>query len=301
MSTSWKVIDFCRYFGVEAAVDPAAVAPAAAHHFFHHLTRTHGIAAEAAAARLRTQNAVEAILREEGLDDDGALALDVLRGEPAAADTAALRVSVARLLHDRRRLACAVTPAGKEAGRLLQAPAEPRVPAATGPAALWNSLVAIEAALFSAAVELSRRSDEVDAREAAAVARVTAVELAEAELRQRASARQQEALATEAELAARRTALQVEAATLEERRAQLARAEAALDARAAETRRAEEAVAAARATLAAGQAALEEDRRQCAAVAHGLVDRERRLKAAEALLAQAKDDLTTYEHRLTLA
>ncbi|RNF06028.1 hypothetical protein TraAM80_04182 [Trypanosoma rangeli] len=312
MSTtiSWKVTDFCRHFGVEAPVNTAAISPATAHQFFHHLVQKCGIAVDAAAARLRVQNTVEGILQEEGLEDDGAIALDILQGQPTAANAETLREYAVRFLHDRRRLAGAEPPAGKEAGR-MQVPAErrqrPRLPEVTGPGALWKALVSMEADLFSTAVELSRRSDELDERETALAARMQAVEAAEAELRQNTSAREQDVWAMQADVGAQQASLLVKTAVLEERRAHLAQTEAALDARATETRREEEALAAervalqsARATLVVEQAALEQDRRQCEAVAHGFVDRERRLKAAEAMLARAKDDLTAYERSLTL-
>ncbi|ESL08318.1 hypothetical protein TRSC58_03981 [Trypanosoma rangeli SC58] len=311
MSTiSWKITDFCRHFGVEVPADPAAVSPATSHHFFHHLVRKRGIAADAAAARLRMQNTVEGILQEEGLEDDGAIALDVLRGQPTAASADTLRECVVRFLHDRRRLAGAEPPAGKDAGELqvlTERRQRPQLLEATGPEELWKALISMEAALFSTAVELSRRSDELDGREAALAARTQAVEAAEAELQQNTSAREQDVWAMQADVGAKQAALLVKTAVLEERRACLVKVEAALDARAAEARRVEEAVAAervalqsARATLLVEQAALEQDRRQCEAVAHGFVDRERRLRAAETLLAQAKDDLTAYERSLTL-
>ncbi|RNF16560.1 hypothetical protein TcG_06277 [Trypanosoma cruzi] len=307
MSISWKVIDFCRHFGVDVPSDSENARPATAHLLFNQLARKGGVLLKDATARLRLQNEVEGILQEEGLDD-GTIALSFLRGQQTAVNPEKLRECVASFLNDRQQLAGDTTPVGKHReGSGAQAKGRQSLPLLEGAGldAIWRGLVSIEAALFSTAVDLSRKSDELHQREEALEARARVMESAEADLLKSKSVQQNEMRTIEAELERQRMALLVEAAKLEERRVQLTRMEEELNARSKETRLAEEAVAAESTALKAEQAklmvvraTLEQDRRQCNEVAHSFIDRERRLKETEKLLVQAKDELTAYERFL---
>ncbi|EKF28445.1 hypothetical protein MOQ_007805 [Trypanosoma cruzi marinkellei] len=308
MSISWKVIDFCRHFGVDVPSDSELARPATAHLIFNQLARKGGVSLNDATARLRLQNEVEGILEEEGLDD-GTIALSFLRGQQTAVNPEKLRECVASFLSDRRQLAGDTTPVGKhKEGSVAQVKGRQSSPLlkGAGPDALWRGLMSIEAALFSTAVDLSRKSDEIHQRKEALEARARVMESAEADLQKNKSVQQNEMRTIEAELERQQMALLVESAKLEERRVQLTRMEEELNARSKETRLAEEAIAAERAALKTEKAklmvvraTLEQDRKQCNEMAHSFIDRERRLKEMEKLLLQAKDDLTAYERFLT--
>ncbi|KAH9598070.1 hypothetical protein LSM04_002640 [Trypanosoma melophagium] len=315
MNMSWRLVDFCQHFGIDAYSVNSAVETSTAEISFPQIAMRHGIPQEAAATRLKVQNEVENILRHEGVEEDRIM-LDLLRDIPeTVSDSVELRESVLRLLTDRHRFFdtrtsnCKDINGGNElrVGTDVVEKSNEFSSEERGCGDWLKKQASIEAALFSVAVDLARKEGELGEREKALEVKACALRDNEIESEKKFAVREKSIKVTEEELERRRTSLIIEHAKVEEKISFLEKMETELKTRLNEVREAEGAVVAERVGLQADMArlnverdALEQDRRQCNEVAQGLLQREKRLKEAEKKLSRVKDDLVACETFLLL-
>ncbi|ORC91493.1 uncharacterized protein TM35_000064980 [Trypanosoma theileri] len=311
MIRSWKLIDFCQHFGIDVPSLPSTEETLTAEVSFPQLAMRHNISPEAAANRLKMQNEMEIILHEEGVEDDKVV-LDLLRAIPGTVtDSVEIRENVLRLLTNRQSFL------GTEMSNDKDKDVENKLRVGTDMVEKLNVLpleekecssewlkkqISTEAALFSVAVDLARKEEEISEREKALDVKACALRDNEMELEKKFSAREKNIKVTEEELERRRTSMMIEQAKMEEKISFLEKMEVELKTRLNEVREAEGAVAAERVGLRADMAklkverdVLEQDRRKCNEVANGFLQREKRLREAEKKLSRVKDDLIACE------